>query len=77
VFIKCEALTVVNIKITVFWFVTLCSLVDVRISDKPAVYVFRVEEFYPENGRSNFLSLLSLDKLLMKLNAFFCNGWFV
>jgi hypothetical protein len=74
---KCEVLTVVNIKITAFWFVTQCSLVDVRILDKPAAYVFRVEEFYSENGGSSFISLLSVGKLLMELNAFFCDDWFV
>jgi hypothetical protein len=70
---KCEVLAVMNNKITLFWFVTLCSLVGVKISDKPAAYVFTVEEFYPENGGNRFVSLLSLDKLLMKMNAFFCN----
>jgi hypothetical protein len=73
VFIKCEVLAVVNIKITLFWFVTPCSLVGVRISDKPAAYLFTVQQFYPENGGSSVVPLLSFDELLMKIYAFFCS----
>jgi hypothetical protein len=39
-----EILTVKNVKITVFWDVTLCSVVGTNVSEEPAASIFRVEE---------------------------------
>jgi hypothetical protein len=45
-----------TMKITVFWDVAPCSLVDKsRVSKEPVSFVSRVDYFYPEEGGSMLL----------------------
>jgi hypothetical protein len=56
IIMRFEVITSVTMKITVFWDVMLCSLVDRYFSEGRPVSFYRVgEAFCPEDGGSRFL----------------------